>query len=85
MKPILFEGHDIVLGAPEGWDAAKHGECVGLPIMRDKGVCTSLWEASPDERAAIASGANIWLKVTNGQTQPPVALLVGRPVDWRDT
>ena len=85
MKPTAFEGHDVVLGAPEGWDAAKNGECAGLPIMRDRGVCTSLWEASHDERAAIASGANIWLHVHSGETQPPVSLSVGRPVEWHDT
>lgn len=78
MKPALFEGHDIVLGAPAGWDAAKDGECHGLPIMREKGACVSLWEATPDERISIAGGANIWLTVVSGQTQPPVSLRVGR-------
>lgn len=78
MKPALFEGHDIVLGAPAGWDAEKNGGCQGLPIMRDRGACVSLWEASPEERISIAGGANIWLTVVSGQTQPPVSLRVGR-------
>ncbi len=80
MKPVLFEGHDIVLGAPAGWDAAKHGECQGLPIMRDKGVCASLWELDAKERMSIACGANVWLRVFSGPTQPPVSLSVGRVV-----
>lgn len=85
MKPALFEGHDIVLGAPQGWDATKDGECQGLPVMRYKGACVSLWSASHEERAAIASGANIWLHVFSGRTQPPVRLDVGSSVDWANT
>lgn len=80
MKPALFEGHDIVLGAPAGWDAEKNGECQGLPIMRNKGVCTSLWELDAKERVSIACGANVWLHVVSGDTQPPVSLSVGRVV-----
>lgn len=80
MKPALFEGHDLVLGAPAGWDAEKHGPCEGLPIMREKGICTSLWEPNAWERGAIACGANIWLHVVSGMTQPPVSLSVGRVV-----
>lgn len=79
MKPIVFEGHDIVLGAPTGWDAETDGECIGLPIMRDKGACTSCWELTDDERAAIAGGAHLYLRVVSGDSQPPVMLIVGRP------
>lgn len=80
MKPALFEGHDTVLGAPAGWDAEKNGECQGLPIMREKGACLSLWELDAKERMSIACGANVWLQVFSGQTQPPVSLSVGRVV-----
>lgn len=78
MKPLLFEGHDIVLGAPDGWDASKHGECSGLPIMRDQGACISMWELTVEERAAIAAGANVILSVYSGNTQPAVWLAAGR-------
>lgn len=79
MKPVLFEGHDVVLGAPSDWDAERDGPCSGLPVKRDKGRCISCWEPSSEERAAIAAGANIYLSVFSGRTQPPVGLIVGRP------
>lgn len=80
MKPVLFEGHDVVLGAPQGWDAAKDGECAGLPVMREGGACISCWELTDEERKAIANGAHVYLSVffAGGETQPPVMLAVGR-------
>lgn len=78
MKPVLFPGHDVVLGAPQGWDAARDGECVGLPIMRENGACISCWELTDEERAAIVGGAHVYLTVLSGNTQPPVILSVGR-------
>lgn len=76
MRPIDFPGRTTVLGAPDGWDEAKHGVCDGLPILRHMdGRCISQWELTPDERAAIAGGANIWLSVWSGRTQPPVGLV----------
>jgi len=78
MKPVLFEGHDVVLGAPKGWDAEKEGECVGLPIMREGGACISCWELTDEERKAIANGGHLWLSVFSGETQPPVMMAVGR-------
>lgn len=81
MKPIDFPGREAILGAPADWDEAQHGPCEGLPIIRQDGVCVSLWEATPEERDAIAAGANIWLHVHSGRTQPPVGLAVGRPPD----
>lgn len=78
MKPIDFPGRETILGAPADWDEAQHGPCEGLPIIRQDGACVSLWEATPEERAAIAAGANIWLHVHSGRTQPPVGLAVGK-------
>lgn len=77
MKPVLFEGHDIVLGAPKGWNLAKDGPCDGLPIMRDRGRCISQWDFTEDERVAIAGGARLYLTVLGDQ--PPVIMQVGRP------
>ncbi len=81
MKPVLFEGHDVVLGAPQGWDPETQGECIGLPVMRDKGACISLWELDAEERARIAAGAHLYLQVFSGESQPPVMLHVGRPAE----
>lgn len=79
MRPVLFEGHDVVLGAPEGWDEKTHGPCDGLPIMRENGSCISMWQLTNKERAAIAAGAHVRLHVVSGATQPPVMLEVGPP------
>jgi len=78
MKPVRFEGHDVVLGAPKGWDVEKEGECGGLPIMREGGACISCWKLDDKERAAIAAGAHVYLAVISGETQPAVWLSVGR-------
>lgn len=77
MKPVAFIGHDVVLGAPAGWDAGRHGECDGLPVKRQDGKCISIWEFDGAERAAVAHGAPIVLTVFSGATQPPVMLTVG--------
>lgn len=77
MKPVLFEGHDVVLGAPKNWNAEKQGECIGLPVMRERDGYLSCWELTDDERKAIAAGANVWLKIV-GDGHPPVWIAVGR-------
>lgn len=74
MNPISFPEQQKVLGAPVGWDEKVNGPCIGLPVAVIDGACKSVWEPTPQERAAIAGGANILLSVISGQTQPPVWL-----------
>ncbi|MCK1543356.1 hypothetical protein IVB12_15680 [Bradyrhizobium sp. 179] len=63
MNPVKFEGSEIV-GAPENWDPARDGECVGLPaqisiLPNGMKMFTSVWKPTDAERRAIAEGANI--------------------------
>ncbi len=76
MKPETFEGVDLVLGAPRNWDAAEHGPCDGLPVMRREGVCTSRWALTWRERFAVLFGRRVYAHVASGQTQPPISLTV---------
>jgi hypothetical protein len=80
MNPVKFEGAEII-GKPKGWDDARDGECVGLPVqvsILPNGVpmFTSVWKPTPEERHAIAEGANIALSCFGSQT--PVMLSAER-------
>lgn len=78
LTPEPFKGQDIVLGAPAGWDADKHGPCSGLPIKREDGVCMSVWGLTIRQRLAVLFGGKIVLRIVSGQTQPPVMLSVSK-------
>ena len=34
------------------------------------------WQPTPEEREAIADGADVWLQVLSGSSMPPVAMTV---------
>lgn len=79
MRAVDFLGVNRRFGAPNGWDAEKHGECSVLPVLLWKDgdgltTMTSVWEFTPEERLAIANGAKIALNCVGGQ--PPVSLEV---------
>ena len=84
MKGIPFPEQDVVLGAPVDWDEEKNGPCDGLPVQRvlTEGLpaMRSVWAFTPEERAAIARGANIELGVI-GTVHPPVWLAVLEQTD----
>lgn len=46
-----------------------------LPCRREDGVVYSTWELTPEERIAIAEGANIELAIFN-EPIPPVSLAI---------
>lgn len=76
LTPKHFKGQDIILGAPVGWDAERDGICVGLPVKRKDGVCTSLWGLTIKQRILLLFTGEIWLHIFSGDTQPPVMLNV---------
>lgn len=82
MNPAQIPNATRVLGAPEGWDPKRDGECGALHVkdnrVNDVRFMQSEWEPTPEERAAIAAGANVRLTVW-GITHPPVALEVYAP------
>ena len=75
MKCIEFDGQDVVLGAPPGWDAEKHGECGGLPVKRVDGSYLSLWKPSEKDIEALMAGGRIVLSVFS-DVHPPVSVYV---------
>ena len=85
MQPIRFDGYQKILGAPVGWDAERHGECHGLPVLVEDATCISHWRPSFGERLRLLFGASGVLGVHSGQTQPPVWLAVQstRAPRWR--
>lgn len=78
MKPIHFEGQQAVLGAPSDWNAAEHGPCDGLPIVRVGELVVSYWKPTWRERMQIAFGGKVQMTVVGGQ--PPIDLSVDTAV-----
>jgi len=76
MKPVDFEGTDVMLIAPVNWDEEEHGRCKVLPVMRSDGMCISKWSMSWRERLDILFGKSIFVHVHGDTTQPPIALMV---------
>ncbi|WP_354678723.1 hypothetical protein [Cupriavidus plantarum] len=66
-----------MLGAPVDWDPAVHGECIGLPVHRDRehGVWLSWHQPTEQDIANILAGLPIRLSVF-GNGHPPVAIAV---------
>lgn len=77
MTPLKTEHTNLVLGAPQGWNANAHGPCIGLPVLMqdDEGLRTfySYWTGTWRERLAILFGRPVRLCVV-GQSHPPVHL-----------
>jgi hypothetical protein len=77
MKPEKFKSANLVLGAPQGWDAVLHGPCVGLPVFMDEqdGTMCSCWKPTWREALGLLFGRRLWLTIASG-SHPPVALEV---------
>ena len=81
MTPAKITGATHALGAPQGWDAGKFGECEPLHVRDadcpESGAygLQSLWLPNEAERAAIAAGAGVVLTVW-GKGHPPVGMHV---------
>lgn len=75
MNPGPTQHATRALGAPEGWDREKHGDCSVLPIRDIAGRMESTWYPTPQERAEIMRGQPIVLSVW-GTSHPPVSVNV---------
>lgn len=75
MKPVSFPAANGNLAAPRDWNAATHGECVGLPVHRDDDSNTfqSCWRPTWRERLRMLVGGRVWLTVCSA-AHPPVAI-----------
>lgn len=78
MNPGEIRNATRLLGAPEGWDPSKQGECSALPIRDHDGTMQSAWYPSKEEIAALVLGAPVVLTVW-GCSHPPVAVSVEAP------
>jgi hypothetical protein len=80
MDPAKIKGATAVLGAPAGWDHERDGECGALAIREignprhGSGFVESAWEPTEVERAQIAAGHHVILRIYGWQ--PPVAVYV---------
>lgn len=73
MNPGRIAGANFGFGAPEGWNAAEHGECCTLPVLNTGKILQSAWFPSPEELAALNSGCPVILNIFARQ-HPVVAI-----------
>jgi hypothetical protein len=83
MNPINFpEANCRLLGPPGDPRVRDLDVCRTLQTFTDgappAAVVVSVWEPSPEERAAIAAGGLVYL-VVHGKTAPPVLVLGESP------
>ena len=77
MKPIKFDGANVVFGANQPEYHPLPAERRGNP---GTGEIVTCWEFSPDELKKIAETGQIWLSLlTFGQPLQPVLLSVEKP------
>lgn len=78
MRPVEFVGQTILFGPPEGWDQARDGKCVVLPVKVESDgqnqSAVSYWKPSREELAALIAGAAVRLSIVG--MQPPVWIAV---------
>ena len=76
MKPLNFEGANIVFGANQP-ECQPLAERVGNPATGQVNTC---WELSPDELKRIRETGKIWVSLlTFGQPLQPVLVSVDKP------
>lgn len=80
MKPIYFNEVNSVLQKSPEYDEVKHGKCDDLPIFTNDEECISLWKMTWRERFKAFLFGKVWLRVSSGNTQPPVSLSVNNNV-----
>lgn len=80
MKAVEFEGQNLILQPPAGWDQgdAPVGK---LPVLRitngNVTTLTSYWRPSKQDLEELNSGGHIAVTIL-GDRQPPVAVTVDR-------
>ncbi len=74
MKPVYFEGHNLVM-------AKDQPEYLPLPVHRDRrGIVTTCWQMSIWEGIKVAFTGRIWLQVhTFNSPLQPLMIRVDRP------
>lgn len=71
MKPVDFKEQNVVLEKPQ---SMSDEDCETLPVFTNGSECLSKWRPSAKERLKILFGADLWLLVLSGKTQPPVCI-----------
>jgi len=66
---------NLTLGAPRGM---TDDECSSLRVQCDGTQTLSRWALTWRERVAVLFGADVWLCVLAGNSQPPVWLVAKR-------
>lgn len=68
------------LGAPQGWDADRDGDCGGLWVREHgdarsgHGWVESAWELTPDDIERLKEGRSLIVRIYGWQ--PPIALYI---------
>lgn len=70
--PDIVEGATQAMGAPDGWDEEKFGECDVLCVREQDGRFISKWQLSFKQRLKLLLGWSLYLQIVG--SQPPVAI-----------
>jgi hypothetical protein len=75
MNPIEFEGQNLMLNAPPGWNDTQPVKCGMLPAKRmtvqGLPAMVSYWKPEPQDLARLNAGGCVEL-VVYGNMHPPV-------------
>ncbi len=77
MKPVEFEGQDVLLKPPPNM---PRGSCGQLPVKVFEGCLVSYWKPSAAELAQLNAGELVRVSIM-GERQPPVSIAVERVVE----
>lgn len=73
MNPVQFEGANLCLKAPEGWDEEKNGPCADLHVLSANAMMHSVWKPSEEELAILNAGGGVVLTI-HSDKHPAVSL-----------
>lgn len=76
MNPIQFPQANTIMRAPP---SMAEGLCNDVHAHSNGEICVTLWQPTPEERAAIAAGAPIYLSVHMAGSMPPISFAVESP------
>lgn len=67
MTPIHFPGETHIYKAPPDWDAATHGPCADLPVLRTDDFAISRWRPTYEELQVLCNGGSVEIAIAGGQ------------------
>jgi len=78
MNPRDFDGTNMTLGKPQGWDEESYGPCQDIRVQIEGSYVTSCWQPDAEELERLNAGMPVFVRVV-GHSMPPMLVEVGVP------